>query len=532
MDDSGTAQETTEAPSEISARQLAPTTAAYAAVTIWLAALGLLTTPYLLHHLGPSAYAVFALMNLIIAYLSNLEFGFGHGTVRFLARARAKGDRQAEARIIGTGLLVFLVASTLGGLLVLVGAPVIVEDFANFPASIQDEAVGAVRVGALVIAATFLMNFFTAALQAHGRFPVLIKSRLVFGTLLSLGAVIATALFADIRAVLVAQAVVAVSFATVLFIALVRTSDVSLRPSFHAQTFKVMGAFSLVVLATGLATQAMLQGPPTVLAGDAPSGELAVFAVPALVLQQLVTLVGAASIGFLPFASGQSAREDRAHLSAVFNSHVRLTLLTMGPIAGFLIVFAQPLLEAWVGGSFASDAADPLRLLAAAALLVALSAPPADVARGLGKPGWALAYVLAAAAIGIGVSIPAVRDSGAEGAALGLVMGVGITTPVFLVAVASRLLHEGVRRFLRSLAAPLGAVVVATLAWVLANSLDGGFITAAVSGAVVTALYGVFVWRFVLTARERGAFETGFEGLFRSMRALVRRPWPALSGGE
>lgn len=532
MTDPPTATPAAESSAEVSARQLAPVTAAYAAVTIWLAALGLVTTPYLLHHLGASAYAVFALMNLIIAYLSNLEFGFGHGTVRFLSRARAQGDRQAEARIIGTSLVVFAVASTLGGLVVLFGAPVIVKDFAHFPASIEDEAVAAVRVGALVIAATFLMNFFTAALQAHGRFPVLIKSRLVFGTLLSLGAVIATAMFADIRAVLVAQAVVAVSFATVLFIALVRTSDVSLRPSFHAHTFKVMGAFSLVVLATGLATQAMLQGPPTVLAGDAPSGELAVFAVPALVLQQLVTLVGAASIGFLPFASGQSAREDTAHLSAVFNSHVRLTLLTMGPIAGFLIVFAHPLLEAWVGASFASDAANPLRLLAAAALFVALSAPPADVARGLGRPGWALAYVISAAAIGIGISIPAVHQSGADGAALGLLLGVGIATPVFLVAVASRLLHEGVARFLRSLAVPFAGVLGAALAWGLAHSIDDGFVTAVVSGAVVTAIYVAFVWRLVLTSRERGAFEAGFAGLIRSLRVLIRRPWPALSGSE
>jgi O-antigen/teichoic acid export membrane protein len=532
MTDPPTANPAAESSTEVSARQLAPVTAAYAAVTIWLAALGLVTTPYLLHHLGSSAYAVFALMNLIIAYLSNLEFGFGHGTVRFLARARAQGDRQAEARIIGTSLVVFAVASTLGGLIVLFGAPVIVKDFAHFPASIEDEAVDAVRIGALVIAATFLMNFFTAALQAHGRFPVLIKSRLVFGTLLSLGAVIATAVFADIRAVLVAQALVAVSFATVLFIALVRTSDVSLKPSFHGRTFKVMGAFSLVVLATGLATQAMLQGPPTVLAGDAPSGELAVFAVPALILQQLVTLVGAASIGFLPFASGQSAREDTAHLSAVFNSHVRLTLLTMGPIAGFLIVFAYPLLEAWVGGSFASDAANPLRLLAGAALLVALSAPPADVARGLGKPGWALGYVLSAAAIGIGISIPAVRDSGADGAALGLFLGVAITTPVFLFAVASALLHESLVRFVRSLSAPMACVLGATVIWGLANSINDGFVAAVVSGALVTAVYLAIVWRVVLSSHERGAFETGFSGLISNARALIRRRSPALRGRE
>src|SRR5262245_20619322 len=172
MADSVTAlPEESDRPAEIPARQLAPVTAAYAAVTIWLAALGLVTTPYLLHHLGPSAYAVFALMTLIIAYLSNLEFGFGHGTVRFLARARAQGDQEAEARIIGTGLVVFLVASIVGGLLVLFGAPLIVRDFAHFPSSIEDDAVVAIRVGSVVIAATFLMNFFTPPSRLMDAFP-------------------------------------------------------------------------------------------------------------------------------------------------------------------------------------------------------------------------------------------------------------------------------------------------------------------------------------------------------------------------
>ena len=92
-------------------------TAGYAATTLWLAVLGLVTTPYLLHNLGSSAYAVFALISLIIAYLSNLEFGFGHGTIRFLARARAQGDQEAEAGIMGTGLLVFLVLRPSGGCL-------------------------------------------------------------------------------------------------------------------------------------------------------------------------------------------------------------------------------------------------------------------------------------------------------------------------------------------------------------------------------------------------------------------------------
>src|SRR5687768_6159816 len=96
----------------VQTEQLAPVAAGSAATTVWLALLGLVTTPYMLNRLGPSAYAVFALVTIMAAYLSNLELGFGHATVRFLARARAEGDEEAQAKILQTSLFVFAIAGS------------------------------------------------------------------------------------------------------------------------------------------------------------------------------------------------------------------------------------------------------------------------------------------------------------------------------------------------------------------------------------------------------------------------------------
>ena len=59
-------------------------------MNIWLAALGFVTAPIMLHHLGRPAYGVFAVVNLVSAQLNNLEFGFGFGMVRFLAGRRPR----------------------------------------------------------------------------------------------------------------------------------------------------------------------------------------------------------------------------------------------------------------------------------------------------------------------------------------------------------------------------------------------------------------------------------------------------------
>ena len=51
-------QEPTRSGSQVQPKQLAPVAVVSAAITVWLAALGLITTPYMLHRLGVSQVRV------------------------------------------------------------------------------------------------------------------------------------------------------------------------------------------------------------------------------------------------------------------------------------------------------------------------------------------------------------------------------------------------------------------------------------------------------------------------------------------
>jgi len=482
---------------------------------VWLGLLGLISTPILLDRLGTSAYAVFALLTLMTAYLSNLEFGFGHATGRFLARARAQGDDEEARKVISTSLLVFSAAGAVAAALAFLGADTIVRSFADFPSALEDDAAAAIRIGAAILAFTFLSTFASVSLQAVGAFRVLVTSKLVFGTLSSASAIAAAILFEDVRAVVVAQVGVAVAMCIVLFGALGRSTGLPLRPRFDSRTFRVMGGFSLFILGAGLAYQVMIQGPPTVLAGSSPSAEVAAFAVPALVLQQLTLLTASASLSFFPFASARSADEDPSHLSAVFSSYLRLTILVMAPIAAFLVAFAHPLLTAWVDEEFADLAAGSMQLLAIAALVLALAGPPADVARGLGRPSWVLIFTTAGAIVGLSTTLVAVGSLGATGAALGLLAGLAVATPSLIVAVARGLLNQSAPDLASRLVAPtVAATAVGGVFWVGSLAVSGAWGAIAV-GAVVAPLYAVLGYRLVLDERERTTLRTGFRSRLR-----------------
>jgi O-antigen/teichoic acid export membrane protein len=509
--------------SAVETEQLAPVAAGSAATTVWLALLGLITTPYMLNRLGPSAYAVFALVTIMAAYLSNLELGFGQATVRFLARARAEGDSREQAKILQTSFLVFAVAGAGAAAVALAGADVIVKSFADFPPALEAEAVGAIRIAAVLLLLTLLYSFFWVSLQALGRFGALLGYRALFGTLLSLSAVAMAAIFDDVRAVLAAQVVVSAVSCGVAYVALSRAASQRPRPRLDSATFRSMWRFAAFVFATGVAYQLMMQGPATVLAGNASSAELAAFAVPAVVLAQFTLLISASSTGFLPFASAESIAESPARLAAVFRSHLRLLVAVLGLLVAFLVVFADPLLTAWIGGDFATEATEPLQLLAVAGLVLALSAPPSDVARARGYASWTFAYTVAGATSGILAALLLVDDLGASGAALGLLIGFSVPVVPLLIAVTTRLLRQRAGWLVTGLARPVLAVAaIAAVYWLIAEAVPDLW-GAVVAGIVATPLWTVALYRIVLDDLERRTLRGGVTRLAPLARRLGLR---------
>jgi O-antigen/teichoic acid export membrane protein len=486
-------------------RRLAAQVAGSAGAQVWLAFLGIFTTPFILRGLGAAAYGIFALVSVVSAHLSNLELGFGHATVRYLARARAAGDRPGEQAILDTSLAVFLAGGIVAGSVLFTAATFLATSFFHVPAGLQPAAITAFRLGAVILFASFLGSFFSASLQALGRFDWLNGSRTVFGTAAALGAVATVARGGGLSAVLVVQTAVSIASCVVLGFAVVRLRSTGLRPRFDRSALREMAGFGFVLFLAGIAYQWMVNGPPVVLAARVSTAEIPSFSIPHTILQKLAMLVASASVAFFPFASAASADPDRTRLAAVFRSHLRLTFLVMAPIATYLAVFARPLLSAWVSPEFARTAAPCLQVLAVAAVVLALSGPPADVARALGRPRWVLVYTTSVAVLGVGLSLLLVSSYRAFGVALAVLLSLALATFPLLVVVARRLLDLGPAALAGALARPLLAVALAGAAWLAAALVLEGVWAILVAGVVVTAAYAAGTAAWVLESRERAS---------------------------
>jgi O-antigen/teichoic acid export membrane protein len=471
----------------------------------WLAFVSLFTMPYILLGLGRPAYGVFAMVSLVSSHLSNLELGFGHATIRFLARAAVAGDRRAAQAVLETSLAVFSAGGLTAGTIFLLGSAYLATSFFVIPTGLHREAVTAFRLGALILTCSFFSSFFSSALQALGRFAWFNVYRTVAGTTASVASVLAIMLGKGLPGVFLAQAAISLISVAILWSAVVRAHGAPLAIRTHRATLREMAGFGIFVFASGIAYQWMINGPPLVLSAKVDAAAIPAFAVPHVVLQRLAILISAVSLVFFPFASAESAGVDRSRLRAVFQSHLRLTAMVMGPIAAYLVVFGDTLLGVWVSREFARDAGPCMRLLSVAALVLAVASPAADVARAGGRPVWVLAYTVCVAAVAVASCFGLIPAYGPAGAALALLTGLIVGTVPLVITVASRLLDLGPLALLRRLLAPAVAVALLTAVYMVGRAASASFLSAVATGAVGTATYLAAAYSLLLDPREREA---------------------------
>jgi O-antigen/teichoic acid export membrane protein len=133
--------------------------------------------------------------------------------------------------------------------------------------------------------------------------------------------------------------------------------------------------------------------------------------------------------------SDTAARLDR--LQRIFVEGTKLSLATVVPMAGTMILLARPLIHAWVGPDF--DSSVPiLRLLSAIVIVRVGNATGMTLLKGAGSPHVVSAANIATAVCNVGLSIAMVRPLGLLGVALGTLVPVVLASLLLLFPLACR----------------------------------------------------------------------------------------------
>ena len=439
------------------------------------ALLGLAATPFYLHFLGVEAYGLVGFFVAMQALLSLLDLGLSPTMNREVARAVAKGEMQGVRSLLHSlGMLAFLVAVLLAGLVVAGAAPI-----ASYWLSAQEMPTGqlstAISLMGVAIACRWPAGLYQATVNGAERLIVSSTIASAYAAVATIGSVcVLTWVSPTIGAFFVWHAFAALMYTLFLRAAAWRTlggragAIAGLTPIRRVWRFSAgMGVIAVTSVLFTHMDKLLLSAMLTLesfgrytLATMLASG-IYVFVVPVF-------------NAVYPRFSALVAAGDGARLLYLYSIGTRIVATLVFPLASVLLVFSEPLLALWTqDAAVARSTAPVLALLVAGTALHSVMYFPYALQLAHGRPRITVTINLTMLALLVPTTVLLTMTFGEIGAA-----GAWLLLHAFHLAFGTRMTHRhllrgyGLRWLTRDVGVPLLIVCTMTAVAVAGGAAD------------------------------------------------------------
>jgi O-antigen/teichoic acid export membrane protein len=479
-----------------------------------------LLTPFILDRLGATQYGLWVLVASFLAYGTLLDLGVNEAVVKYVAEHRAKGDSEAASGLIATTLRIYM-AVGLGVFILgfLLAGPLI--SIFNLPASEHDTGVWLVRLTALGLAVELPAGTAFAVLRGLHRFDLM--NLIGSAAILTLAA--GTAIVLLLGGGVLAMAAITVPLTLVWQIpaihAIHRTAPdlrFGLRGG-HRGNLRTVASFSSALFGLNVANVIKRKTDEIVIAASLPVAAVAPYSVARRVseLPEMLTFQFAKVL--MPLASELHAEGDQGMLRAIYVNSMRLALGIFVAVGAAMVVFAEPLLVAWVGRAYAKDSVVVVILTGAGLAEVAMW-PAIYMLQGMDRHRPLVIFAVGSAVLNLGLSIWLVGPLDVKGVALATLIASGLEM-LLVVPYAMRVNRVRVTTVLRDVLVPVTLPLIPAAALLVAERellAPSNLVTIALAGFAGAVAYGVCFLCFPQAVRERALLRDGI-GRLRAVRS-------------
>ena len=488
----------------------------YLAISIE-AILGLVILPFNVLHLGTSAYGLWMLTASVTAYFSVLDLGYGGALVKFVAQYRARRDVTALNEILST---MFVLFGAFGVLTYMVAAGIAI--FMGHFFHLSPDQIHTGRIVLLIIslnvAAGTAFSVFGAVINGFQRFDL----NNMVGTASSIvTALVNVAVLASGYGLV--ELVAASTGVRLLTYLVYRANAYRVFPalrirlgSFRRARLREVTAFSVYMLAIDWANKMNYSIDALVIGAFLSTSAVAVWTIGQRLAEVTQRLTNQLNDVLFPAVvdSDSAARTDR--LQTIFIQGTRLSLATVVPMGGAMMLMAGPLVHAWVGPEFAGSI-PVLQLLTLSVIVRVGNATAGTVLKGAGEHRLVAFTNVGAAIVNLALSIVFVKAFGLPGVALGTLVPICIASTFVLFPAGCRRVQLPLPRALAEAVWPAVWPAAVMTAFVLATR-DFVPIKLLAVGAEMCAACLVYAMAFVffgLRAAERMFYLSKVRELFQ-----------------
>ena len=377
----------------------------------------LATVPFLVRELGPERFGIVALAWTLAGYFALFDLGLGRAVTKLGSEALADANAPQLHSLLRSALLVQVCFGGLAALVIALAAAPIASMLRVSPALFA-EARDSFRIIAFAIPAILIANTYRGALEAAARFDIVNVLRTplsaalyavsLAGALIGFGPVGIACLIALTRIIGAVLFAVACRHALRLHPAEAAKKG-AWRPLLRFGSW--VSVTSVLMPLTGYLDRFLVGAFVSVSA-------VAFYAAPYELASKLLFVPGSISAVLLPSLS-QAFRlgDDEAARTQSSNSFL-WSSCALFSCAVLLMTLAGPLLTLWLGADYAGNSTTAFRFLLLAVYLNGLTMLPFTFIESAGRPDLIAKYHLIELPIYLAFTIPLIRLSGIEGAAL------------------------------------------------------------------------------------------------------------------
>ncbi|MCA9248239.1 MAG: oligosaccharide flippase family protein [Planctomycetales bacterium] len=385
-------------------------------VSLWMAklaqiCLGIVLTPLLLLELGKEGYGVCAIAMTIQSLAMIADLRIRVALARELAAALTNGEHERASRLASSGMVVYLALGTLMAAVCGLAAPWLAHWF-NVSPALLDDTVALIRwYGGASILLSFLQPVYSSALAARNRFDLTNYTELAVTT--SRGIVMIAVLILSTRDLL-AWGVVMVLFQTVSVLAQRRLAMrvvPQIERRWALMDLRLFGSVlslggSLFLLRLAQLFSETLD--PIILTAFLGPGAVALYRPGLSLVRMAGPFVQTLREQLHPLTTNAHVAGDTQRLQRLLIVGTRYTILLAIPVYTVLFVFAQPIIDVWVGRALGEEAIVSARVLMGLAVVemtVCLGGSQFPVLMGANAVGFVVKLQLPLAVLNLIVSV-------------------------------------------------------------------------------------------------------------------------------
>lgn len=478
---------------------------------VWPILLSLFSLPYIVNKLGNDSYGVLAVVTSVLGFLAFLDLGVTSASVKYVAEAMATEDTDEINRIVGSSLVLYIVTGGAGALLLSAMATMLVERFLKIPASCRPDAVFAFYVAAGGFFVNMVLGVFASIPKAVQRFRIITKVNIFVTSALTLGTIAVLSLGYGLREVIILNFMSSLASLAVYFVVdkrLIR--GISFRPHFHAGVFRKLFSFGMYSLIVVISSAVLYQLDRLMIASFAGAAEVAFYVVPSSIALRISSFVASMMGVVFPLSSELYMTGQTAKLQNLYLRGSKYALMIGVSLVVPLCLLSTEIMHYWMGGTFGTKSGPILACLAVSSFFASLTAIPALLLDGVGKPRANAFFALLSAVFNVSLCLLLIPRLGVMGAAYASLAN-GIIVAMYLVTVDKKILHIGLGRIVKEVwRRPLMAAFCQGLftAFVLAPHVSGIVSLLMVLALSCLSFYAVAIVVKAVTMEEIGQFRS------------------------